>query len=92
MRNFVHAPIAVLTAFLACSCSQQPPTAPAEPPAPRAAQPPKWGMVIHTGAGNFTLSGIAERKDAMQAAMNDALMAGYQVLAGGGSRLAAKAA
>ena len=22
-------------------------------------------MVIHTGAGNFTLAGIAERKDAM---------------------------
>jgi beta-aspartyl-peptidase (threonine type) len=44
-------------------------------------------MVIHTGAGNFTLSGIAERKDAMQAAMNDALMAGYQVLSAGGTSL-----
>ena len=44
-------------------------------------------MVIHTGAGNFTLAGIAERKDAMQAAMNDALMAGYHVLAGGGTSL-----
>lgn len=44
-------------------------------------------MVIHTGAGNFTLAGIAERKDAMQAAMNDALMAGYRVLAGGGTSL-----
>src|SRR5205814_10414852 len=46
-----------------------------------------WGIVIHTGAGNFTLAGIAERKDAMQAAMNDALMAGYRVLSGGGSSL-----
>jgi beta-aspartyl-peptidase (threonine type) len=44
-------------------------------------------MVIHTGAGNFTLSGIAERKDAMQAGMNDALMAGYRVLADGGTSL-----
>jgi beta-aspartyl-peptidase (threonine type) len=44
-------------------------------------------MVIHTGAGNFTLAGIAERKDAMQAGMNDALMAGYRVLAGGGTSL-----
>lgn len=35
-------------------------------------------------AGNFTLSGIAERKHEMQAAMNDALMTGYQVLSGGG--------
>jgi len=44
-------------------------------------------MVIHTGAGNFTLSGIAERRDAMQAAMNDALTAGYKVLADGGTSL-----
>ena len=56
-------------------------------PAPAAPQPPKWGLVIHTGAGNFTLNGIAERRDAMQAAMNDALMAGYRVLSGGGSSL-----
>jgi len=87
MRNYVNAPIAVLTAFLACSCSRQAPTAPAEASAPRPAQPPKWGMVIHTGAGNFTLSGIAERRDAMQAAMNDALTAGYKVLADGGTSL-----
>jgi beta-aspartyl-peptidase (threonine type) len=44
-------------------------------------------MVIHTGAGNFTLAGLAERKDAMHAAMNDALMAGYRVLAAGGTSL-----
>jgi beta-aspartyl-peptidase (threonine type) len=53
-------------------------------PAPQA---PKWGMVIHTGAGNLTLASLADRKDAMQAAMNDALMAGYRVLAGGGTSL-----
>jgi len=44
-------------------------------------------MVIHTGAGNFTLAGLAERKDAMHGAMNDALMAGYRVLAAGGTSL-----
>jgi len=81
--------IYIFAFFICCSCSQ-----PAAPPAqsqsaasPAASQPAKWGMVIHTGAGNFTLAGIAERKDAMQAAMNDALMAGYRVLAGGGTSL-----
>jgi len=44
-------------------------------------------MVIHTGAGNFTLGGIAERRDEMQAAMNDALTAGYRVLSTGGTSL-----
>ena len=75
MRNYINAPVAVLTAFFAYSCSQ-----PAPPTQAQSSSPPpsaKWGMVIHTGAGNFTLSGIAERRDAMQAAMNDALMAGY---------------
>jgi beta-aspartyl-peptidase (threonine type) len=48
-------------------------------------QPPKWGLAIHTGAGNFTLSTIAARKDAMQATMNGALMAGYRILADGGT-------
>lgn len=57
------------------------------PAAQQARQAPKWGIVIHTGAGNFTLAGIAERKDAMQSAMHDALMAGYRVLAGGGTSL-----
>ena len=73
--------IYIFALFICCSCSQ------AGPPPPGSSQPPKWGMVIHTGAGNFTLAGIAERKDAMQAAMNDALMAGYRVLAGGGASL-----
>jgi L-asparaginase / beta-aspartyl-peptidase len=79
--------IFIFALFICCSCSQSAP--PAQPQSGTAAgsSPPKWGMVIHTGAGNFTLAGIAERKDAMQAAMNDALMAGYRVLAGGGTSL-----
>jgi beta-aspartyl-peptidase (threonine type) len=79
--------IAILAALLTYSCSQPPRPTETQASAPPSAQSPKWGIVIHTGAGNFTLAGIAERKDAMQAAMNDALMAGYRVLSGGGSSL-----
>src|ERR1700741_1360187 len=86
MRNYVNAPAVFLTAFFACSCSQPAPSAQSQP-SPSAPPAPKWGMVIHTGAGNFTLAGIAERKDAMQAAMSDALTAGYRVLSGGGTSL-----
>src|SRR6185436_5677892 len=78
--------ISSLAVCICCSCSQPAPST--QPQSAAAArQPPKWGIVIHTGAGNFTLAGIAERKDEMQAAMNDALMAGYRVLSGGGSSL-----
>jgi L-asparaginase / beta-aspartyl-peptidase len=77
---------AVIAVMPACS--------PASPPgdtrsstAQTAPQSPKWGIVIHTGAGTFTMASIADRKDAMAAAMNDALMAGYRVLAAGGSSL-----
>ncbi|HXD21308.1 MAG TPA: isoaspartyl peptidase/L-asparaginase [Vicinamibacterales bacterium] len=86
MRTNINAPMALLAAFFMYSCSQPAPSAQTQASAP-ANQAPKWGMVIHTGAGNFTLAGIAERKDAMQAAMNEALMAGYRVLAGGGASL-----
>ena len=87
MRTHHTARIAILAVLLTYSCSQPPRPAETQASAPPAAQPVKWGIVIHTGAGNFTLAGIAERKDAMQAAMNDALMAGYRVLSGGGSSL-----
>jgi beta-aspartyl-peptidase (threonine type) len=48
---------------------------------------PAWGIVIHTGAGNFTLDGLAERREPMRAAMVEALTAGQRVLAGGGASL-----
>lgn len=81
-------PICIFAVFICCSCSQPGPPAQSSSSAPPVSpQPPKWGMVIHTGAGNFTLDGLAARKDAMQAAMNDALMAGYRVLAAGGTSL-----
>jgi beta-aspartyl-peptidase (threonine type) len=78
--------ISSLAVCICCSCSQPAPST--QPQSAAAArQPPKWGIVIHTGAGNFTLAEIAERRDEMQAAMNDALMAGYRVLSGGGTSL-----
>jgi beta-aspartyl-peptidase (threonine type) len=78
--------IATLVSFAACSRPRAPQaTAGAVPASSSTAQPVRWGMVIHTGAGNFTTAGIADRRDAMQAAMNDALMAGYRVLASGGT-------
>ena len=44
-------------------------------------------MVIHTGAGSFTLENLGEREPAMRAAMTGALNAGHAVLARGGSSL-----
>jgi beta-aspartyl-peptidase (threonine type) len=48
---------------------------------------PRWGLVIHTGAGNFTLESLGDRREPMRAAMTAALEAGYEVLSGGGSGL-----
>jgi beta-aspartyl-peptidase (threonine type) len=49
-------------------------------------------MVIHTGAGNFTLESLGDRREPMRQAMAEALMAGHTVLSGGGSSLDAVAA
>ena len=51
------------------------------------AEPFRWGLVIHTGAGNFTLETLGDRRERMRAAMIEALTAGHRVLAGGGSSL-----
>ena len=80
LRRTYFVLLALLNAY---ACSQPAPSAAAQTQTPPPA--PTWGLVIHTGAGNFTIAGIAERKDAMQAAMNDALMAGYRVLDKGGA-------
>ena len=56
----------------------------AQAPAPQNAEPmPRWGMVIHTGAGSFA----PERQPAMRPPMEQALAAGHAVLARGGSSL-----
>ena len=47
----------------------------------------QWGIVIHTGAGNFTLESLGDRREPMRTAMEGALSAGYEVLSGGGSSL-----
>jgi beta-aspartyl-peptidase (threonine type) len=49
--------------------------------------PAAWGIVIHTGSGNFTLENLGERGGPMRAAMIEALGAGHRVLAGGGNSL-----
>jgi beta-aspartyl-peptidase (threonine type) len=55
---------------------------------PGSPQPPsRWGIVIHSGAGNLTLDNLADRREPMRAAMTQALEAGHTVLAGGGSSL-----
>jgi beta-aspartyl-peptidase (threonine type) len=50
-------------------------------------QQPRWGLVIHTGAGAFTLAGLGERREPMRAAMTEALSGGHRILAEGGSSL-----
>ena len=50
-------------------------------------QSSRWGIVIHSGAGNFTLDQLGDRREPMRAAMEQALRAGHAVLAGGGSSL-----
>jgi beta-aspartyl-peptidase (threonine type) len=64
----------------AAACTAQ---APGPPPEPM----PRWGMVIHTGAGNFTFESLGDRQSPMRAAMTDALAAGHRILASGGSSL-----
>ena len=90
-NRFIKRLISALVVCICCSCSQPPPSTRAQSATAAPSPPPKWGIVIHTGAGNLNLSdviaGAADRRQAMQAAMNDALMAGYRVLAGGGTSL-----
>ncbi len=73
----------MMTAMLCGACASPSP----EPGAPAPGQPIRWGMVIHTGAGNFTLESLGDRREPMRAAMAEALTAGHSVLAKGGSSL-----
>lgn len=69
----------VLVAGVACTAQAPSPTA--------TAQPLRWGLIVHGGAGNFTLDSIKDRHAEMRAAMTDALRAGHTILAAGGSSL-----
>ena len=88
MTRIVRA-LAFALAFATIACSSPAPAvhAQATPPAAPAGPSVKWGMVIHTGAGNFTLASLGDRREPERAAMNDALMAGYRILSSGGTSL-----
>ena len=45
------------------------------------------GIVVHTGAGNFTLASLGERQAPMKDAVTAALTAGHTVIAAGGTSL-----
>lgn len=47
----------------------------------------RWGIVIHTGAGNFTFESLGGRLPEMRSAMAAALTEGHRILAAGGSSL-----
>jgi L-asparaginase / beta-aspartyl-peptidase len=72
-----------LMSLLVCGCSS-PSTDAAQAAASTA---PRWGIVIHAGAGQFTLADLGERREPMREAMTAALMAGHNVLKSGGSSL-----
>ncbi len=75
--------VSLLLALFTMACAAP------QPPASSsvATQAPRWGIVIHTGAGAFTLAGLAERREPMRAAMTEALTAAHRVLADGGTSL-----
>lgn len=76
--------LVVAVALLVAGCSSPSTVASQQTASP---QSPRWGIVIHTGAGNFTLADLGERREPMRAAMTAALAAGHAVLASGGSSL-----
>lgn len=68
-------------AVAAAACTAQ------GPPPPPSERDVRWGIVVHGGAGDFTLESIRDREPGMRAALNAALVAGHQVLAAGGTSL-----
>jgi len=76
--------MAVGVSLLAAACAA-PQTS--SSPSPNMNQPARWGIAIHTGAGNFTMASLGDRREPMRAAMVAALTAGQRVLVSGGSSL-----
>jgi beta-aspartyl-peptidase (threonine type) len=70
----------IVVAVAATSCGSIAPPQPGD-------SPPRWGILIHTGAGNFTVDSLGGREAPMREAMAAALSAGHAVLARGGSSL-----
>jgi beta-aspartyl-peptidase (threonine type) len=78
-RSFVLCAAALLLACAAVPSAAQ---------AGRAQAPPRWGMVIHGGAGTLTRGAMTPQREAeYRAKLAEALQAGYAVLARGGSSL-----
>ena len=75
--------VALLLALGVAGCSSPTPDASST----STEQPRRWGIVIHTGAGNFTLQSLGDRAEPIRVAMTEALTAGHRVLAGGGASL-----
>ena len=73
---------ALTFALLAAACGTSDPSS-----SSATDQSPRWGIVIHTGAGDFTLASLGDRQELMRAAMTEALAAGHRVLAEGGASL-----
>ena len=80
----MSAVMAVGVSLLAAACAA-PQTS--SSPSPNMNQPARWGIAIHTGAGNFTMASLGDRREPMRAAMVAALTAGQRVLVSGGSSL-----
>src|SRR4029453_10088113 len=72
----------VLTPFATACSAPQPPSS-----ASPMNEQPRWGLVIHTGAGAFTLASLGDRREPMRAAMTQALSAGHLWLSEVGSSL-----
>jgi len=90
-----HHCLVVAAACLAAACSSSStdstPAAAASAPASSSqatpGQSPHWGIVMHAGAGNFTLADLRERREPMREALTAALVAGHNVLKSGGASL-----
>ena len=76
------APLLLPILLSACAPADRPASAPEPPRTPL----PRWGLVIHGGAGNIDPAMLApDRQAAYRAVLEQALRAGHRVLAGGGS-------
>ncbi|MHA7628246.1 isoaspartyl peptidase/L-asparaginase family protein [Corallococcus sp. M7] len=88
MHRGLLASTALLLAPLGCATSSQAGAARDEAALRTDAPPrvkPKWGLVIHGGAGVISRENLTpEREAAMRAALTEALQAGHAVLAKGG--------
>lgn len=87
--------MATLAAIPACTPAPAPVSQPGRVPPGRPTDlggnmvaPPRWGMVIHGGAGAMTPQSVPPaRQEEYRAALTEALRAGHAVLARGGSSL-----